>query len=78
MWSFISIVLAWRFGEYISKKESFVNDATIMCATENQFKQRIYEATENGKFIQVTLTNKKVYIGYIKTFMELKILIQNS
>lgn len=72
LWSFISIVLAWRFGEYISKKESFVNDATIMCATENQFKQRIYEATENGNFIQVTLTNKKVYIGYIKTFMELK------
>ena len=44
----------------------------MLCANENQLKQRVYEATKNGKFVQITLSNRKVYIGWIKTFMELK------
>lgn len=44
----------------------------MLCANENQLKQRVYEATKNGRFVQITLLNRKVYIGWIKTFMELK------
>lgn len=72
LWSALSILFAWMWGYFQSTREEAVNKATLLCANENQFKQRIYEATENGNFVQITLMNRKVYIGYIKIFMELK------
>ena len=71
-WSVFSLLFAWGCGYILSKIQKIIIKATVLCANENQLKQRVYEATKNGRFVQITLLNRKVYIGWIKTFMELK------
>lgn len=71
IWSILNILFAFGIGMYLSQNEKCVTKATLLCAKENQLKYRIYESVESGHFVQITLVNNKVYIGYIETFMEL-------
>lgn len=71
LWSFISVCIAQVVGWYQSKNESEKNTAILLSAEEDSFKEKIYDAMVNPKFIQVTLTTGKVYVGMILSMTEL-------
>lgn len=72
LWSMLSICLAWGIGKYLENDHDVINNATLKCAEEDSFRYKIFNATKNGELIQVTLKNRKVYVGVILSFNELK------
>lgn len=71
IWSALAIVSARISGYVMSKDENLKQEAIRMSAEEDSFREKIYDAVVNPKFVQVTLTTRKVYVGLILSCTEL-------
>lgn len=71
IWSALAIISARISGYVMSKDEKLKQDAIQMSAEEDSFREKIYDAVVNPKFVQVTLTTRKVYVGLILSCTEL-------
>ncbi len=71
-WSCISVLLAWACGHWCSNQSKFINKGIAMCASEDAFKTKIYDSVATGFFLQITLENRKVYVGPVFSFLDLK------
>lgn len=70
-WSFLSIVCAEVSGCLMSKDEGSKNRAIKKNSEEDSFREKIYDAVVDPKFVQVTLNTGQVYVGMVLSQTEL-------
>ena len=68
IWSCFSIVSAVFFGNDARKNGQKNLKALESMIVSDPFKYKIYQAVKNNDFLQVTLKNRKIYIGLILDF----------
>lgn len=64
-WALLSISSSFICGWMYRRSENSCNDALEKCASENDLKQYILGAAKSGELVQISLSSRKVYIGFI-------------
>lgn len=72
LWSILSVLFSWFVGYLSSLCPHFINEGIKLCAYENALKAKIYDSLTNGLLVQVTLSNRKVYVGVVLFFLDIK------
>ena len=64
-WSCLTVLLSFIFG-FITSKVTFCQKQGLKESNkESELRSKIYDSTQNGEFVQVTLNSRKVYVGVI-------------
>ncbi len=64
-WSCLTVLLSFIFG-FITSKVPFCQKQGLKESNkESELRSKIYDSTQNGEFVQVTLNSRKVYVGVI-------------
>ena len=71
LWALISVLSAWFAGNYYDREKKYANKASELCAQENTLKEKIYDSMD-GSLVQITLSNRKVYIGNVMHSQDLE------
>lgn len=72
LWCILSVLFGFIFGLLLSKLPSASQKASKICSEEDSFRAKLYFASENMEAIQITLNNRKVYVGLIFSCSELE------
>lgn len=67
LWAIFSVLLAFLVGKGLSYCPRVKNKAIQSLIRENEFEQILYHSSYAQKLVQITLTSRKVYIGFVST-----------
>lgn len=63
IWSICSFMLSMISGFITAHSKKFTNDAIQRLTGENDLLYKLYNSSEQGDFVQITLSSGKVYVG---------------
>lgn len=72
IWSLFSVLSSMLVGLYYSKNQAASQRASKQCAEEDSFRSKCYHSAEHSELIQISLTNRKVYVGLVVACSELE------